>query len=962
MFRHRLHKQITLGLSALCLCAATVTGVAQTATFYPGRLIVKFEASSQIYRAWQAGERRSSHAEFLPLLGEHRTEGYISAATLQALQQRISRLTPSFLLSPVEEIARICVIDYSAAIDPRHAAAKIGALPDVEYAEPMPRRELLGKPDDPLVDRQYYLDKTGVYDAWDIVPDGPPLLLAVVDSGIEYEHEDLADNIYTNTGEDGLDNEGNSRRTNGIDDDGNGFVDDLRGWDFIGNDNDASFGNDHGLFVSGVACAIVDNTIGIAGAAGSRIRLLPVKAASDNPNSISISRGHEGIAYAAALGADVINCSWGGLDFSLAEEETIALATALGAMVVAAGGNRDGRAIRYPAGYRQTIAVVAVDADDRLGPRGITNYHPSADLSAPGVGIYTSAPNSTYAYDSGTSLASPLVAGIAALVRKRWPEYSPARVQARLQATADDVDQLNPDFAGAMGSGRVNALRALSEEEPLWLTAQRFEVRDANGNGVLEAGERVDIAPHLMNMFAPLQTVRILADHGSLNNLPDFLRDEAEAGDFDRFELKSPADNLISFVVPENVALNSEYFLLLRYRDGQDREVGRDELRLLFNPEFVTMAANNIALSFNNLGHLGSNDFDDNLQGDGFRYRSSENLLYEGGLIVARSAEVLSNSVHRVLPVRNAEDFIGSAAPLLRTPGRRAAQEGEVQFRDLGLAQHVGCRVTLTMYQFSDAEFQDLVFPVYEITNTSGRDIDGLYLGIYLDWDLSEFGADDLLRIDQSSKFAYAYDPADRSRAMISMQLLSGQGLQLQALDINDVSAPISPSPDFSASEKFLAVSSGVGASVEQATDVAAVIGAGPFALAADASETIAFALGAAYRLDDLQKLVDAAPLAYNRITAVGDLEASAGLQIVNLRPNPLRDNNWHLILSSAFSRKLHLELVDALGRRISARDEYVEAGLTTLSIAGAELRNGAYLLRVSAENTILTRSLIVAR
>jgi len=339
--------------------------------------------------------------------------------------------------------------------DPAGADAAVRILsgnPNVAYAEKVPLKKFFYVPNDTLYNNsnQWNLFKINAALAWNYVIPSAQSVIAVIDEGIDIFHPDLAANIWQNSFE--IPNDG-------IDNDGNFYIDDLNSWDFGDGDNsvtplDSTW--NHGTHVAGVAAAVSDNTTGIA-SIGFNCRIMAVKGSSSN---VFMSNGYEAIAYAAENGADVINLSWGGPAYSFTEESVINFAVALNVVVVAASGNSGTDQVNYPAGYNRVISVASTGQNDVRAFS--SNYGPSIDLCAPGINILSTVTGGGYGLKTGTSMAAPLVAGLAGLMRSYHPEISVQDLENCLKNTADNVDFMNPNFFGLLGAGRINAFNAMS--------------------------------------------------------------------------------------------------------------------------------------------------------------------------------------------------------------------------------------------------------------------------------------------------------------------------------------------------------------------------------------------------------------------------------------------------------------------------------------------------------------------
>ncbi|MCO8121989.1 S8 family serine peptidase [Stieleria sp. TO1_6] len=340
--------------------------------------------------------------------------------------------------------------------------------PGMIYAEPNYQVQLSATASDPDYDRLWGLRNLGqtggtpgidigVEQAWEVTTGSASTLIAVIDTGVDYRHPDLAANIWVNPGEIADD---------GIDNDGNGFVDDLHGYDFAGNDGDPLDDHNHGTHVAGTIGAVANNGIGIAGVNWD-VQIMAVKFLNSR-GSGSIADAVSAIHYAVDNGATVSNHSWGfngGYSQSLAD--AISYAQSAGHVVVAAAGNGGGDGIGddndqfpfYPSAFEHDnlLSVAATDHNDQLG--SFSNYgHTQVDLGAPGVGIYSTTRNNTYSTFNGTSMATPHVTGAVALLQSQYPQWSYQEVRDRIFDTVDLVPALQ---GKTTTGGRLNAAAAV---------------------------------------------------------------------------------------------------------------------------------------------------------------------------------------------------------------------------------------------------------------------------------------------------------------------------------------------------------------------------------------------------------------------------------------------------------------------------------------------------------------------
>jgi predicted CXXCH cytochrome family protein len=356
--------------------------------------------------------------------------------------------------------------------------AALQASTGVVFAEPNYLASLASLPNDPEITSQPNLWNIQAPDAWNALPSMQEVLVAVLDTGVEVTHPDLANTIWQNAGEIGTDVNGNDKRSNGLDDDGNGYMDDWQGWNMVAGNNNVNDDNGHGTHLAGIIGASVNNAIGIAGVAPNT-RILPVKVL-DNTGYGDYARVAEGITYATDMGARIINLGFAGLGSSQMLQDAVDYAIAHGVLVVAASGNGGLNTTFYPAAYPGVIAVSAVDGSLNWAPFSSSGDHIS--LVAPGVGIYSTYLGGTYKAFSGTSMASAHVSGVAALLAGQ-PQFATAdNLRSALLGSAFDLG--SPGKDPYFGFGIVHAFDALGYSGPVLPTPTPWIVSTSTPGGV----------------------------------------------------------------------------------------------------------------------------------------------------------------------------------------------------------------------------------------------------------------------------------------------------------------------------------------------------------------------------------------------------------------------------------------------------------------------------------------------
>ncbi len=360
------------------------------------------------------------------------------------------------------------------------SASALAADARIEYAEPnylLRTLETLETPDDPLFSQMWNLHNTGqtvggvvgvpdadidAVEAWDVFTGASSVVVAVIDTGVDYLHPDLAANIWTNAGE---------VPGNGLDDDGNGFIDDIRGWDFGNGDNNPMDDTSHGTHCSGTIGAVADNGLGIVGV-NWNVGIMPLRFVTDGSTGTTAD-AIAAIGYAVKMGVDVISCSWGNRIPSASLLDAIRGADEADIFFVAAAGNEgDNNDYMpfYPSGY-DVDNVIAVMATDNRDQRAIetgwaSNYGAAAvDIAAPGVRIWSTIRGGGYMYLSGTSMATPHVAGALALLRGRYPGISVAAGRARLLTIGNDP--LASLSGLCVSGGRLNLRKLIADPDTI---------------------------------------------------------------------------------------------------------------------------------------------------------------------------------------------------------------------------------------------------------------------------------------------------------------------------------------------------------------------------------------------------------------------------------------------------------------------------------------------------------------
>lgn len=977
----------------------------QTDTYFPGTVIIKYtaEPGRTLIPPGNKATPQTRVRQVLQAAGITSSEPILPARTAAAARGSSALTASPALREAAAGMSRIHKVRYSSGIDPRQLALKLSRMPGVEYAEPLYIRRMQFDPNDPV--SNIYETYHQFEEAWDISRSSEEVVIAVVDGGVNYLHPDLDDKLWVNTEEVNpalrpqVDGDGNAQITSGEvltwlqqnegdyngdgsitladalaggsplltgdDTDGNGFADDLYGWDFwnaggingqpVQQDrNPLADGTDHGAHVAGIAAAETDNGQGVAGT-GFNARYMAVKVGGipDDPNtgddeSRSIGFGYQGIIYAALEGADVINCSWGGGSYSRFEADVIDFATAAGALVVAASGNSALNTVDFPSGYGKVLSVGSVEPSGQVASYSNIGY--GIDVFATGSSIQSTGFGSDIIAKSGTSMSTPVVAGLAALLKGLHPQWSPRRIAAQIRASSTYLNASDP----RQGHGAVNALRALTTELP-GLRVLRADFSGPEGDK-LRLGEQGTITLTLLNEGADAPNLRLfmesLAGQGISIPQPSQTVGSLAGGD----------STVVTFPISvgETYDLNIVPAFRLNFTDGSQSYEDFD----IFEYENIlydVMDANNITMSFAGDGTIGFTDPFEARGGVGFIPAVGDpvgNQLFEGGLMIEVEGEMYD--VVRGSGGTISRDFDPLETFSVRRAGAVSAQDGQSLFRfdDAGGAE--AGRVQLRTYAFDEPGLRNVVYVQYNITNPSATaPRQDMYVGLFNDWDV---GAD-------LSANSIAYSAAD------SILYVSGGGAPLVAVaHLGEVSSilalnnfpettPAGPAIDigdgFSDEEKKKALKAGRQQTAVTEADVSAVTASGPYTLNPGATVTVGFVYAYGTDLDELRAQIQAArqqpPFAVSETGVVVSDRVPETTGLFQNFPNPFSEDTI-IRFDLEQAADVTLTLYDVLGRKVTViREDRLEAGEYYIPFVPHGISSGVYYLRLRTDQRTQT-------
>jgi len=966
--QHKMRKSNFILVWGIFLILGTAYAETRTAShsaqYLPDRIVVKFATGSI------AGPKRAAlQAYAMPKNVAEILSGFGAAETEQLFPPDQRRLQKNFI---DVDLSTIYEIRFGRPVNVMKLAQLLREQPGVIYAEPVYIRKIFYTPNDPNLALQQHLTLIKAREAWDLTKGDTSVVIAIIDTGVDWQHVDLRANIWRNHKE---------IPNNRIDDDRNGYVDDIRGWDFGGltgtPDNDPrEDAADHGTLVAGVASAVTDNGLGVAGV-GFKCKIMPVKVSQHNvrtsDGSALIVHGYKGIVYAADNGAHVINCSWGGGGASQLEQDVMDYATQRGALVVAAAGNEDTNALLFPAAYRNVLSAAGTDNADRraifFGSASTYGYW--VDVSAPAIDVYTTQQStfSPYTTGDGTSFSSPITAGLAALVKSVHKDWKPQQIAEQIRLAADNIDGKNAaQFARQLGYGRVNAQRAVQAtfKTPAVRLAE-YSLREAVGDqdGIFEANEEVAVTVKLANLLEPVSNLTAtLAENSSFVTVTSATQNVSAIGTGDSIAVAGTFNFRIAAGVPTNHLVTFYMnFSAANYSDWQGFTV-------VLRPLFGDLVVGNIATTLTSFGALGFEDYAQSSGGGhigrGFEFPvGSQSALYHAGLVVATAANRVSDVAYGN-SAYDRYDFVTSAGGELNIkPGKKATVEAASRFTDGAADSPLGLTVDQKALAWANEPWNDFVILEYTIRNTTAQAINNLYAGFYLDWDIGDAN-NNSAGWDNANQVGYEFGAGSAYYGIAAV--FPANARNYRAIK----------NPDFVwdnkltealkyqfLTENFPVVSS------DAPNDWSQLLSYGPFNIAAGQSVIVAFAILGGTDLNDLKTNAQAARGAY-LTTDVDDSNTDPvplQFELSQNAPNPFAKRaapateiRYHLAEAGAVS----LRIFNLLGQEVAV----LVQGLQTrgsyaikwdgLNSRGLAVPAGVYFYQLRTPNFTATRKLIV--
>jgi len=772
------------------------------------------------------------------------------------------------------DLSLIYELKYNATIDIEKAISKLLASGIFIYAEPHFIPKLTYSPNDPLANSssQYHLQTINAFSAWDINKGDSSIVIGITDTGTDFTHNDLFNNIKRNYAD----------VPDGIDNDGDLYIDNYRGWDMANNDNDPTYeASSHGVHVCGIAGASTDNNIGGAGV-GFNCKILPVKISDASGVLIA---AYEGIKYAADHGCAIINCSWGSYGSSQYGQDIIDYATInKNSLVVAATGNYNLGDDFFPAAYNYVLAVANTTQFDVK--QGSSNYGYFVDVCAPGENINSTWPGNMYITQTGTSMSSPLTAGAAGIVKNQFPAYNGLQIAERLKVTSDNISGLNPSYATKLGSGRINLLRALTDPATPGVVFTDKLISDHNDEAFL-VGDTLFITGNFTNYLDP--TTALNATLTPLSAYASSVDNTTSLGIINTLGTKNNNTDPFRFKLTGAIPINQLIDFELLMQDGGYQT--KQYFSVYINVDYINITINDVNTSATSNGKIGYNQ-NAQTQGLGFKYKGID-LLYEAGLMIGRDTTKVSDCVRGSNPSTADIDFMNVTTISKLMPSITSDFDTKATINDNFAFSPLPVEVVQNTLAWSTSPNMQFVIWEYNIKNTHATDtIKTMYAGIFADWDIDGGTfAQNRSGYDAATKMGYCYYTAANGKYAGIKLLTSNAPPNFYAFDnVAGGNGGIDITNGFDTKEKYNSLSTqrlaaGVSGS---GSDNSNVMSTGPFQVLPNQTIKVAFAILGGDSLQHLITAANQAQLKYDGIPTT--IKEQNTIDNVSVFPNPATD------------------------------------------------------------------------
>lgn len=936
---------------------------AQQTEFIPKSFIIKFKPKNS---------KLKSTPQSLGI-STQKVEAFINSLKPIMVKQKFPKAKLPVKPNDVD-ITTIYEIKYLENYPVDKIVAYLSTFDVVQYVQPIPVNQLFYTPNDPLIGNQWYVDKIELKQAWDISKGDTNVVIAISDTGVNVFHEDLVGQIKYNWAD----------PINGVDDDNDGYIDNYRGWDMAGNDNNPYEASaPHGTTVAGIAGAKTDNGKGVVGV-GFNCKILPVR--SDLQTTLTgFEHDYESIVYAADHGANVINCSWGSLANLPYGQDIVNYATYnKDALVVCAAGNFHRPDIIFPASYEHAISVACVNENDckwfDVGTINGSAYGFYVDASAPGVNIWTTDGNSYKKQFVGTSLSAPIFSGIAGLVRSFNPKYNALQAGERVRISSQNIDTVptNAPFAKLLGHGRVNAYHALIDSLKPSIRLVDYSIAGLYDN-IVRGGDTAVLKGSFVNYLHYAKNITIsVSDYNGYLAQVDVIPVIDSLGMMDtvkNFELKFSLNKSIPY--DATVALQITY----------DTPDGFHDIQFVVmkaNPSYLPLEANDISTSVTANGCMGYT-YVSNYEGIGFNYKNNP-IQYNGnyanpkvfsGLVLAKdSVKVLT---YTVLPTSftpsNHPEYENTDSTVSIVSSLNGKYKNDVDFNF-----KINQRATSWL---NDSSF---VLYEYDIINTSLADIDSMYAGLIMDWDVGNPFWNKAYA-NSNKKYGYVYS-IDQTQPYVGVKVLKGDSVNQHLIEVYDNIKELKPKQVmqgdtlmvtvYDTTTEFIQIDPKKGLTKDNiftalthsktnlnlvqrpADDIIQVINVKAKDIKIGDTLHVAFALFVASKEQNIPKVLSRAEFRYKQEhhLPTGIVDVQQTITKLKIVPNITSGNTVSVEFESSKVGKVRVTISDNQGRIVKSFKQIIESGRNSFPISDIK-QAGLYYVTVEMNGETFTEKFV---
>lgn len=761
------------------------------------------------------------------------------------------------------DLTLIYQLNYSSNITENEVVDKLNKTSIFEYCELYIIPKLTYIPSDTNASdpaKNWHLTMVNAFNGWDINKGDTNVIIGITDTGWDETHPDLLGNCKKNYAD----------PINGIDDDNDGYIDNYMGWDLGEDDNSAQYStSSHGVHVAGLVAAVTDNVTGVA-SVGFNSKFLPIKIADATG---ALTQAYQGIVYAADHGCFIINCSWGSYTSGLFQKDVIDYATInKGCLVIGACGNDNGENKFYPAAYDGVLTVAASEQSDLK--KNNSNYGYYVDISAPGEAMWSTNYIGGYGYNGGTSMAAPVVAGAAALVKAQFPSYTNQQVAAQLRATADDMNPLNPTYYDKLGNGRLDVFDALSTN------AQFVELTDKNitdnNNLIFETGDTLRIVGTYINYLTSITGLNV--NLSSLSPFVSVIDGSTALPNLNPLDQVNNASDPFLVEILSGAGFNEEILFKATISNGSYSI--NHYFTVLINQNFINIAENQVSSSITSVGRIGYLDASNTI-GLGFSY-NGEQLLYEAGLMIGDDATRVADVVRGASGQDN--DF-SSIQNVQFNPPYVSALDLIGQFNDSPLLPiPMDISIQHNAYAYSLAPDDKYIIVTYNVKNNGSTTLSNLYVGLFADWDIQD-AYKNKSGYDAARKMGYVHS-LEPDAIYAAIKVLSATNANNYSIDyVSGGAGGVDMNGGFTTAEKYTTLSTNrLSAGAPNGQDVMHVVSSGSFTLNPGEEQVVSFAIIAGDSLLDIQTSADAAQTKYDNVIGVSEIDLEKAFTVY---PNP---------------------------------------------------------------------------